>query len=40
MRKSLERLAFFVLGGLVFLLGSLFTPFQEARVDAQPGFVD
>ena len=40
MRKSLERLAFFVLGGLVFLLGSLFTPFQEVRVDAQPDFVD
>ena len=41
MRKSLERFAFFVLGGFVFLLGSLFTPFQEVRVDAQPdGFVD
>ena len=41
MRKSLERFTFFVLGGFVFLLGSLFTPFQEVRVDAQSDdFVD
>lgn len=29
---------FFLLGGFVFLLGSLFAPFQTERVDAQPPF--
>lgn len=38
MRFRTRDFAFFALGGIVFLLGSLFTPFQGKRVDAQVPF--
>ncbi len=40
MKLQNRDVAFFVLGGIVFLLGSLFTPFQAPRVDAQPPIQD
>ena len=38
MKLKKRDFAFFVFGGVVFLLGSLFTPFQAPRLDAQPPF--
>ena len=35
MKVKKRDFAFFVLGGLIFLLGSLFTPFQNKPVEAQ-----
>ena len=38
MKFKKRDVAFFLLGGFVFLLGSLFTPFQEERANAQSPF--
>jgi len=38
MKLQKRDFAFFVLGGVIFLIGSLFTPFQAPRVDAQAPF--
>ena len=38
MKLKNRDVGFFLFGGFVFLLGSLFTPFQEERANAQPPF--